>query len=69
MTNSINELLDIEVIFLIGANTTEAHPVTGYRIKQAVRNGRKLIVADPRKIELAKYADIWLRQRPGTDIA
>lgn len=65
----MNELLNTEVIFLIGANTTEAHPVTGYRIKQAVRNGCKLIVADPRKIELAKYADIWLRQRPGTDIA
>ena len=56
-------------MFLIGANTTEAHPVTGYRIKQAVRNGKKLIVADPRKIELVKYADLWLRHRPGTDIA
>lgn len=43
--------------------------MTGYRIKQAVRNGRKLIVADPRKIELVNYADIWLQQRPGTDIA
>ena len=69
MTNSINELLDTDVTLLIGANTSEAHPVTGYRIKQAVRNGRKLIVADPRKIELVNYADIWLRHRPGTDIA
>ena len=69
MTNSYNELLDSDVIFLIGANTTEAHPVTGYRIKEAVRNGKQLIVADPRKIELTKYADIWLRHRPGTDVA
>ncbi len=67
MTNSINELLKTEVIFLIGANTTEAHPVTGYRIKQAVRSGTKLIVADPRKIELTRYADLWLRLRPGTN--
>jgi len=69
MTNSINELLETDVMFLIGANTTEAHPVTGYRIKQAVRNGKRLIVADPRKIELVKYAELWLRHRPGTDIA
>ncbi len=54
---------------MIGANTTEAHPVTGYRIKEAVRNGTRLIVADPRKIELVKYSDLWLRHQPGTDIA
>lgn len=69
MTGSLDDLLAAEVIFLIGANTTEAHPVTGYRIKQAVRRGTKLIVADPRRIELVKYADVWLRHRPGTDIA
>lgn len=69
MTNSINEILETDVILVIGSNTTEAHPVTGYRIKQAVRNGKQLIVADPRRIELVKYADIWLRHRPGTDIA
>ena len=57
------------MIFLIGANTTEAHPVTGYRIKQAVKDGAKLIVADPRQIELVRYADIWLRHRPGSDLA
>ncbi len=69
MTNSINEILETDVILVIGSNTTEAHPVTGYRIRQAVQNGKKLIVADPRKIELVKYADLWLRHRPGTDIA
>lgn len=69
MTNSMNEILETDVMFAIGTNTTEAHPVTGYRIKQAVRNGKKLIVADPRKIELVKYADLWLCHRPGTDIA
>lgn len=56
------------MILVIGSNTTEAHPVIGSKIKQAVRNGCKLIVADPRRIELTEYADIWLRLRPGTDI-
>ncbi|GAW28778.1 formate dehydrogenase [Carboxydocella sp. ULO1] len=69
MTNSIHDLLETQVMLLIGANTTEAHPVTGYRIKQAVKRGAKLIVADPRRIELVRYADLWLRHRPGTDIA
>lgn len=69
MTNSINELLQTDLILLVGSNTTEAHPVTGYRIKQAVKDGTKLIVADPRKIELARYADIWLRHRPGSNVA
>ena len=69
MTNSINELLQTEVILLVGANSTEAHPVTGYRIKQAVKDGAKLIVIDPRKIELERYADLWLRIRPGSDVA
>lgn len=69
MTNSINELLETEVILLIGANTTEAHPVTGYRIKQVVKDGAKLIVVDPRKIELTRYADLWLRLKPGSNVA
>lgn len=68
MTNSIKEIPFSKVIFVIGSNTTEAHPVIGSKIKQAVRNGCKLIVADPRKIELARYAKVWMRLRPGTDI-
>lgn len=69
MTNSINELLGTDLIFLIGSNTSEAHPVTGYRIKQAVKDGTKLIVADPRKIQMVDYADLWLRMRPGSNVA
>lgn len=56
------------MLFLIGTNTTEAHPVIGYKIRQAARHGAKLIVADPRRTELAEEADYWLRLRPGTDI-
>lgn len=69
MTNSIAEIEDAHTILLIGSNTTEAHPTIGSRIRRAVRKGAKLIVADPREIELAKIADIHLPLRPGTDIA
>lgn len=71
MTNSISDLThDADVIFIIGSNTTEAHPVIGQKIKRAKLEGRStLIVADPRNIELAQIADLHLQQRPGTDIA
>lgn len=71
MTNAINELEnDATCIFLIGTNTTENHPVIGYKIRKNVRkNGAKLIVADPRETDLAKLADIYMRFRPGTDVA
>lgn len=68
MTNSINEILGAELLFLIGTNTTEAHPVIGYKMKQARRKGAKLIVVDPRRTELAAEADYWLQIKPGTDI-
>ena len=70
MTNSIKEIADASVIYLTGSNTTENHPIIALEIKKAVtKNGAKLIVADPREIELVKYATLWLRQKPGTDVA
>lgn len=69
MTNSINEILGNELIFLIGSNATEAHPIIGNKMKKAVREGAKLIVVDPREIELAKMADIWMPLKSGTDAA
>ncbi|CFY10098.1 Formate dehydrogenase, alpha subunit [Syntrophomonas zehnderi OL-4] len=71
MTNSIDELeKDATAIFLIGTNTTENHPIIGYKIRKNVReNGAKLIVADPRRIELAEIADVYMQFRPGTDVA
>lgn len=70
MTNSIKEIANASVIYLTGSNTTENHPIIALEIKKAVtKNGTKLIVADPREIELAEYATIWMRQRPGTDVA
>lgn len=69
MTNSVNEILDEDLLFVIGSNTTEAHPVIGIKMKQAVRRGTKLIVVDPRRTELAGMAHLWLPLRSGTDIA
>lgn len=58
-----------DVIFVLGANTTESHPVFGAAIKRALKRGAKLIVADPRRIELAARADVHLQMLPGTDVA
>ncbi len=69
MTNSINELGDAGCILAIGTNTTEAHPVIALEIKRAVDKGAKLIVANPREIGLVRWADLWLRHNPGTDVA
>jgi formate dehydrogenase alpha subunit len=68
MTNTISDVGDAAGILAIGTNTTEAHPVIGFEIKKAVRKGTKLIVANPREIELVRHADVWLRHRPGTDV-
>jgi formate dehydrogenase alpha subunit len=70
MTNSIDEIENAGCMLITGSNTTETHPVISLRIKKAVReNGAKLIVVDPRKIDITGYASIWLRQKPGTDVA
>lgn len=69
MTNSMLEIENNDVLFVIGSNTTETHPIIGLKMKKAVRKGAKIIVADPRKITLTKFADIFLQQRPGTDVA
>jgi len=70
MTNSIDELKNAGCIFVIGSNTSEAHPVIALNIKEAVvKNDTKLIVADPRQIDLVRYAELHLPQKPGTDVA
>jgi len=70
MTNSLGDIEEAEVIFLVGSNTTENHPVLGMKLRRLARyEGKKFIVADPRKIELAELATLYLPIRPGTDIA
>jgi formate dehydrogenase alpha subunit len=69
MTNSIDEIKNAACIFAIGTNTTVSHPVIGLGMKKAVQNGARVIVANPREIDLCRFADVWLRLRPGTDVA
>ncbi|RME74937.1 MAG: formate dehydrogenase subunit alpha [Planctomycetota bacterium] len=68
MTNAIDEIRDAELLFVIGSNTTEAHPIIGMEMKRAVRRGATLIVADPREIWLTRIATRHLALRPGTDV-
>ncbi|MEI6148921.1 MAG: formate dehydrogenase subunit alpha [bacterium] len=67
MTNSIGEIKDVQTLFLIGANPTEAHPIVGLEMKKAMRKGARLIVCDPRDTWMAKRAHIHIKHRPGTD--
>jgi formate dehydrogenase major subunit len=69
-TNSIDDLKDTNCILVIGANPTDAHPVTGAKMKQfAMKSDNVSIVIDPRRTEMAKYADFHLALRPGTNVA
>lgn len=67
-TNSFDDIERALTILVCGTNTTENHPIVGARIKQAALRGSHLIVIDPRRIELADYADIHLQLRPGTNV-
>ncbi len=69
MTNQIVDIKKADVIFVTGSNTTEAHPVMGMYVRQAVKAGKKLIVADPKRIPLADIADVYLQIKPGTSVA
>ncbi len=69
MTNSIPEIEDSDCVFIIGSNTTVAHPLIAYRVYRAKAKGAKVIVADPRKIHIGSVADIAVHQKLGSDVA
>ncbi len=71
MSNTMDDVArNAQALFIIGSNTTEQHPVFGARLRQAVLQRRvPLIVADPRQIDIAEFATLHLKQRPGTDVA
>lgn len=70
MSNSMDDVAEqAAALFIIGSNTTEQHPVFGTRLRQAVLRGAKLVVADPRRIDITEFATLHLRHRPGTDVA
>ena len=68
MSNPLEDMEKPDVIFCIGTNMTECHPVAATRIKRAIARGAKLIVADPRRIPLAEFADLYLPIRVGSDV-
>lgn len=73
MTNSIDEIKDADVLFIIGSNTLEGHPLIGTQLFYALKKGAKLIVADPRMIPISELAvesgGIAINHKPGTDVA
>ncbi len=69
MTNSIAELGGASAILAIGTNTTAAHPIIALQVKDAKRRGAKIIVINPKVIELCNFADIFLQHKPGSDLA
>ncbi|MGR5080346.1 formate dehydrogenase subunit alpha [Photobacterium swingsii] len=69
MTNDIPSIKHSDLVFIIGSDTTAAHPIIGSHIKQALKQGSaRLIVADPKKIDIAEHAELYVAQRPGTDV-
>ncbi len=68
-TNSFEDIDHTHCLLVTGANPTEGHPVVGARMKEAALRGAKLIVIDPRRIELAAMADVYLQLRPGSNVA
>tara|TARA_R110002073_G_scaffold336372_1_gene532657 strand:- start:95758 stop:97446 length:1689 start_codon:yes stop_codon:yes gene_type:complete len=69
MTNSIGEIRDVDFLFVIGSNTSEAHPIIAMEMKRAVHRGATLVVADPRAIWMSTLADTYMALHPGTDVA
>ena len=69
MSNPLADMEKPDVIFAIGTNMTECHPVAATRLKKAIANDAKMIVADPRRIRLAELADLYLPIRVGSDVA
>ena len=67
-TNAFDDIERARTIVICGSNTTENHPIVGARIKQAKLRGANLVVIDPREIELARYADVYLAGRPGSNV-
>ena len=69
MTNSVPEIENAEVIFIIGSNTKETHPVIANRMIKGYRKGAKIIVADPRRVPMVRFSELHLQLKPGTDVA
>lgn len=69
MTNAVVELEESDVIFIIGSNTATSHPLVATRVFRAWEKGAKVLVADPRKNQIAEFAHLYIQHKPGTDVA
>jgi len=70
MSNPASDVIHNDVFILTGANVTENHPIIALQMKAAIqKHGAKLIVVDPRRIEMVEYATLWLPEKPGSDVA
>ena len=69
MSNTAAEVIDSDVFIITGSNTAETHPIIALQMKAAIeKHGAKLIVVDPRRVEMVNYAALWLPEKPGTDV-
>ena len=69
MSNTAAEVIHSDVFLITGSNTAETHPIIALQMKAAVANhGAKLIVVDPRRVEMVNWAALWLPEKPGTDV-
>ena len=69
MSNTAAEVIHSDVFLVTGSNTAETHPIIALQMKAAVaHHGAKLIVVDPRRVEMANWATLWLPEKPGTDV-
>lgn len=70
MTNNLLDISNAKTLFIVGSNTAVTHPIAAWRARNPVRSNRgKLVLAHPRDTEMSRYADLWLRYRPGTEVA
>jgi predicted molibdopterin-dependent oxidoreductase YjgC len=69
MSNTAGEVIHSDVFLVTGSNTAETHPIIALQMKAAVeKHGAKLIVVDPRRVEMVNWATLWLPEKPGTDV-
>ncbi len=69
MTNSALDIEEAKCIFIIGSDTMSQHPLIGARVMEAKGKGAQIILADPRRIQISKFADLHLKHKPGSDVA
>ncbi len=67
-TNPFSDVESAACVLAVGTNVTSSHPIVGQKVRRAARNGAKLIVINPREIELCRHASLWLQPRPGSDL-